>query len=225
MSDIQNYERLYHYVHEYQNLLYDYYSKHVVRYLVTYYNLNIDETIWEDEDIFGGAYEQTGNLTGIKRNKILLLPVYYPEEITSSFDGEDVGYNKTTETTIVIPSSYGFKPYPHDIIKLEQEFLRSNNDIYPIYTVTGVEIHPNTDKRYWRLKCQVFQSETLNSVDEQVTNIYSFVEYDKKIHTLQNAQFLSRLLYKDSLLKPILKDSLFDDRAGFYYTPRTPQGC
>ena len=222
MSDIQNYERLYNYVHEYQNLLYDYYSKHVVRFLVTYYNLNVDETIWEDEDILGGAYEQTGDLSGIKRNKLLLLPVYYPEEITASFDAEEVGYNKNTETTIVIPSSYGFKPYPHDVIKFEQEYLKSSNDTFPLYTVTGVEIHPNTDKRYWKLKCQVFQSETLSSVDAQVINTYSFVEYDKKIHTLVNSQFISKLLYKDSLLAPVLKNTLFDNRVGFYFTPRIP---
>lgn len=222
MSDIQNYERLYNYVHEYQNLLYDYYSKHVVRFLVTYYNLNVDETIWEDEDILGGAYEQTGDLSGIKRNKLLLLPVYYPEEITTSFDAEEVGYNKNTETNIVIPSSYGFKPYPHDVIKFEQEYLKSSNDTFPLYTVTGVEIHPNTDKRYWKLKCQVFQSETLSSVDAQVINTYSFVEYDKKIHTLSNSQFISKLLYKDSLLAPVLKNTLFDNRVGFYFTPRIP---
>jgi len=225
MSDIQNYERLYGYVHEYQNLLYEYYSKHVVRFLVTYYNLNIDETIWEDEDVFGGAYEQTGDLTGIKRNKILILPVYYPEEVTTAFDGEDIGYNKNTETTIVIPNTYGFKPYPHDILKFEQSFLRPTNDTYPLYTVTGVEIHPNTDRRYWRLKCTVFQSETLEAVDAQVVDTYSFVEYDKKIHTLADSQFIARLLYKDSLLRPVLKDTLFDNRVGFYFTPRTPASC
>jgi len=225
MEYMQNYERLYEYVHEYQKLLYDYYSKSVVRYLVTYYNLDIGQTIWEDEDVFGGAYEQTGDLTGIKRNKILLLPVYYPEEITTSFDGEEIGYNKNTETTIVIPSTYNFKPYPHDIIKLEQEYLQPKNNVYPLYQVTGVEIHPNTDRRYWRLKCQVFQSETLEAVDAQVENTYSFVEYDKQIHTLADAQFISRLLYKDSLLKPILKDTLFDNRVGFYFTPRIPIPC
>lgn len=222
MSDIQNYEKLYDYVHEYQNLLYNYYSKHVVRFLVTYYNLNIEGTVWEDEDILGGAYEQTGDLSGIKRNKLLLLPVYYPEEITTSFEAEESGYIKNTETTIVIPSSYGFKPYPHDIIKFEQEYLQSSNDTFPLYTVTGVEIHPNTDRRYWKLKCQVFQSETLASVDAQVSNIYSFVEYDKKIHTLANSQFISKLLYKDSLLAPVLKNTLFDNRVGFYFTPRIP---
>lgn len=222
---IQNYERLYEYVHEYQRLLYDYYSKHVVRFLVTYYNINVSETIWEDEDIFGGPYEDVGDLSGVKRNKILLLPVYYPEEINTAFDGEDIGYNKNTETTIVIPSTYGFVPYPNDIVKFEQSFLRPTNDTYPLYQVTGVEIHPNTDRRYWRLKCQVFQSETLSAVEEQVVNAYSFVEYSKQIHTLEDAQFISRLLYKDSLLRPVLKDNLFDNRAGFYFTPRTPLNC
>lgn len=225
MSDIQNYQRLYEYVHEYQNLLYDYYSKHVVRYLVTYYNLNVEETVWEDEDVFAGSYEQVGDLTGIKRNKILLLPVYYPEEITTAFDAEEIGYNKNTETTIVIPSTYDFKPYPHDIIKLEQDYLKPTNNTHPLYEVTGVEIHPNTDRRYWRLKCQVFQSETLSSVDEQVVETYSFVEYDKQIHTLSDAQFISRLLYKDSLLAKTLKDTLFDNRVGFYFPPRTPTSC
>lgn len=222
---IQNYERLYQYVHEYQNLLYDYYSKHVVRFLVTYYNLNVDETIWEDEDVFGGAYEDTGDLSGLKRNKILLLPVYYPEEVNTAFDGEDIGYNKNTETTIVIPSTYDFKPYPNDVLKFEQSFLRPTNDTYPLYEVTGVEIHPNTDRRYWRLKCRVFQSETLDSVDEQVENIYSFVEYSKQIHTLADAQFISRLLYKDSLLRPMMKDNLYDERSGFYFSPKIPLNC
>lgn len=225
MSGIQNYERLYEYVHEYQNLLYEYYSKHVVRFLVTYYNLNVDETIWEDEDVLGGAYEQVGDLTGIKRNKILLLPVYYPDEVTTSFDAEETGYVKMTETNFVIPSTYGFRPYPHDIIKFEQDFLRPTNDVYPLYEITGVEVHPNTDRRYWKLKCQVFQSENIASVDAQVVNTYSFVEYDKQIHTLADAQFISRLLYKDSLLRPVLKDTLFDNRVGFYFTPRTPASC
>jgi len=221
---IQNYERIYSYIHEYQNLVYQYYSKHAVAFLVTYYNLNVDQTIWEDEDIMGGAYEQVGNLSGVKRNKILLLPIYFIEDITTQFDGQETGYNKESETTFVFPSTYNFKPYPNDIIKLEQEFLRPTNDTHPLYIVSGVEIHPNTDKRFWKVKCQVFQSETLQSVENQTVNVYSFVEYDKTIHTLEDAQFISRLLYKESILKPIL-NGLFDDRVGFYYSPRDPVTC
>lgn len=221
---IQNYRRIYDYIHEYQNLVYNYYSKHVVSYLVTYYNLNVCETIWEDEDIMGGAYEQVGDLSGIKRNKILVLPLFYSEEYNTSFDGQEIGYVKENETSFVMPSTYNFKPYPNDIIKLEQEFLSPVNNTFPLFIVTGVEIHPNTERRFWKIRCKTFQSEGLPSVEEQVINTYSFVEYDKKIHTLEDSQFMARLLYKHSLLKPKLK-FLYDDRSGFYFQNRAPLNC
>jgi hypothetical protein len=220
----QKYERLYFYIHEYQNLVYDFYAEDVVRFLVTYYNMNIPSTIWEDEDLFGGPYEWTGDLSGIKRNKILILPIYYMDQVTTAFDAEETGYNKDNETTFVIPSTHGFIPYPQDIIKVEQQYMRPTNDVYPLYVVSGVEISANTDRRYWKLKVETFQSETLASVDAQVENVYSYVEYDKKIHTLSDAEFMARLLVKDAELRPTLK-SLHDERVGFYYTPRQPVSC
>ena len=42
---MQNYERMYDYIHEYQKLVHDIYSKDGIAYLVTYYNINKDETI------------------------------------------------------------------------------------------------------------------------------------------------------------------------------------
>lgn len=221
---IQNYQRIYDYIHEYQNLVYDYYSKHVVAFLVTYYNLNICNTIWEDENLFDGSYEEIGELSGIKRNKILLLPLFYAEDISTSFDGQDIGHIKENETSFVMPSTYNFRPYPNDLLKLEQSFLSPTNDTHPVFVVTGVEIHPNTQRRFWKLKCRTFQSQTTTAVDEQVVNTYSFVEYDKKIHTLDDSQFMSRLLYKHSLLKPNLS-TLYDSRCGFYFTPRQPTSC
>lgn len=221
---IQNYSRIYEYIHEYQKLVYDYYSKHVVAFLTTYYNLNVCETIWEDEDIMGGAYEQVGDLSGIKRNKILVLPLFYAEEYATAFDAQEIGYVKENETTFVMPSTYNFKPYPNDIIKLEQNYLNPKDDTYPLFIVTGVDIHPNTERRFWKIKCKTFQSEGLASVEQQVENTYSFVEYDKKIHTLEDSQFIARLLYKHSILKPIL-NNLYDDRSGFYFMPREPLSC
>jgi len=210
-----SWEALYGYIHEYQRLVYEYYSKHAIGFLTTYYHINKDETIWEDENVFGGSYEQVGELTGIKRDKILLLPIYFPDEITTSFDGQDIGQVKENITNIIFPSSYGITPLPHDIIKLEQTFLRSTNDIYPIFQVTGVEIHPNTDKRYWKLKLEIMQSRTTTEIDQQVINTHVFFDYDKKIHTLSDTEFLTKLLSKNSSLKNTLKD-LFDENSGFY---------
>ena len=213
---MQNYERLYWYIHEYQRLVYDYYSKDAVAFLVTYYNLNVSQTVWEDQDIFGGAYEKTGDLSGIKRNKILLLPVYFIEDITTAFDGQDTGYNKDNTTSFVIPSTYNYIPYPNDIIKLEQAYLRPTNDVYPLYIVTGVEASVNTDKRFWKLRVEVFQSETLSAVEAQVENMYSFVDYDKNIHEIEDAELITKLLIKEEKIKNNLKP-LFDSNSGFYF--------
>ena len=44
----QKYTRIYDYIHEYQRLVYDFYSKDVVAFLTTYYHINSDNTVWED---------------------------------------------------------------------------------------------------------------------------------------------------------------------------------
>lgn len=212
---MQNWERLYHYIHEWQNLVYSYYSVHGVAFLTTYYNLNKDETIWDDTQLFGGAYERTGPYTGIKWDKYLLLPVYFTEEMTSAFDGSDIGLIKEQESTIVIPSIYGVTPYAGDFVKFEQEFLRPTNDTYPVYIVTGAEIHPNTDRRFWKIRVKTHQSKSVNAIEDQVEDIYVFFDYDKKIHTLEDATTLARMLSKNETLRGRLKD-MWDENSGFY---------
>ena len=212
---MQNWSRLYSYIHDYQNLLYNFYSKHHVAFLTTYWNINKDTTIWDNEDIFGGSYERLGNLSGMKWNKYLLLPVYFPDEITTSFDGSDTGYNKEQETTIVIPSSYGITPYPGDIIKFEQQFLNPINNTYPIFIVGGIDIYPNTENRFWKMKVQVFQSEGISAIENQTENIFVFFDYDKKIYTLNESIVLIKLMEKDEELKARLKN-MWDPNSGFY---------
>lgn len=212
---MEKYERLYFYIHEYQQLVYDYYSKHGVAFLATYYNINVTETVWDDENLMGGSYEEIGDYSGMKFNKILLLPVYFIDEIPTVFSGEETGYIKEGETNIVIPSSYGITPYPRDLVKLEQEYLRPTNDIYPTFIVTGAEISANTDRRFWRLKLEVFQSKTTTEIDTQLENTLVFFDYDKKIHTLEDSEFLTKLLTKNATLRGTLKD-LFDENSGFY---------
>jgi hypothetical protein len=213
---LQKYERLYFYIHEYQKMLYEVYSNHVVAFLTTYYHIDKEETIWEDEKVFGGPYHDIGDLSGIKWEKILLLPVYYSDEISTAFDGQDIGYIKDNVSSFTIPSTYGFTPYPGDMIKLEQEFLRPTNDIYPVFRVEGVEIFPNTDRRFWKLNVKNFQSRTTDELDQSVSRILSFTEYDKKIHLLEDAQCINRILVKHSELKDSLS-AIFDDNSGFYF--------
>lgn len=216
MSEFQNYQTFYQYIHEYQNLVYDRYSKHGVKYLTTYYNIDSTSTVWEDTKIYGGAYEKIGDLSGIKWNKYLLLPVYFSEEISTVFDGQENGYVKMNETHITIPSSYGITPYPNDIIKLEQEFLQPSDDVYPMFIVSGIEISANTNRRFWKLKIETIQSRTTTELEEQVNNTYTFFEYTKKIYTVPQAAFLTRMMVKNSTVKDRLED-LYDPNSGYYF--------
>jgi hypothetical protein len=213
----QKFQRIYDYIHEYQRLIYDFYSKDVVAYLTTYYHIDTQDTVWEDEDLMGGPYEKVGSLSGVKWNKILILPVYYIDEINTAFDGQEIGYVKEGETTFVIPSTYGFTPLPNDKIKLEQAYLRITNDTYPVYSVTGVEKSVNVDRLFWKLKVEVEQSITTTQLDRQLADTYTFYEYDKKIHSIPNAQFLTRLLSKNETLRDRLKNSLYDRNSGYYF--------
>ena len=213
----QKFERIYDYIHEYQRLIYDFYSKDVVAFLTTFYHIDTDDTVWEDENMFGGSYDRVGNLSGVKWNKILLLPVYYIDEISTSFDGQDIGYIKENESTFVIPSTYGIVPLPNDKIKLEQAYLRPTNNIYPIYNISGVEKSVNADRLFWKLKVEVEQSVTASQLDQQLIDTFTFFEYDKKIHTIPDAQFLSRLLSKNEKLRGILSNDLYDKNSGYYF--------
>lgn len=221
----QKYQRIYDYIHEYQRLVYDFYSKDVVAFLTTYYHIDTQETIWEDENIFAGSYDRVGQYSGVRWKKILLLPVYYIEEMTTQFDGQEIGYVKQGETTFAIPSTYGFTPLVNDKIKVEQSYLRPANDVYPIYNVVGVETSTNRDRTFWKLKVNVEQSVTTTQLEQQTTDVYVFFEYDKKIHTIENAECLSRLLSKNELLRKIIKGNLYDPRSGFYFENNIVAPC
>ena len=213
---MQKYERLYDYIHEYQSLVYDFYSKHSVAFLTTYYHIDTDETIWEDENVFAGAYDRVGEYSGIKWNKVLLLPVFYIDEISTPLDGQDIGYVKENNTTFVIPSTYGITPLPNDKIKLEQNYLRPTNNVYPLFNIGGVEKSVNADRLFWKIIVSLEQSVTETQLNNQVEAIYTFYDYDKKIHTLDDSTFMTRLLSKNKSLRTTAK-SLFDSNSGFYF--------
>jgi hypothetical protein len=212
----QNYERTYAYIHEYQKMVYDFYSKSVVSFLTTYWHINTVETVWDSDGISGGPYEQIGDLSGMRWDKFLLIPVYYIEEVQTPFDAQDIGYIKENETQFAIPSTYGFTPLVHDKFKMEQEYLKPTQNTSPIFHVVGIEKSVNADRLFWRLRVEIEQSYTEPQIDEQVIDTFTFFEYDKQIHTLDDATYLTNLLTKNDILRDRAKCSLFDDNSGFY---------
>jgi len=213
---MQLFQRTYNYIYEYQRLVYDFYSKTHVAFLVDYYNLDTTSTIWDMDLLAGGSYEKIGDLSGVRWNKYLMLPVYFPEEVMTALDAQDIGYIKENETHIVIPSSYGIVPSTRDLLKLDQTYLRQSNNTYPIFSVTGLEKTSNTDIYFWKLKIEIEQSKTTEDLEDQIKDSYVYFDYDKKIHTLSDSISLTKLLNKSSTLSDNIKEK-FDDNSGLYF--------
>lgn len=215
---MQNYNRIYDYIYEYWKLIYDVYAKHAVAFQSTYYNLDKESLVWDNENLMGGYYEKIGSLSGLKWNKYSLLPIYFVEETNTIFDGQDVGIVNEGESECVIPAAYGIEPNANDMIKFDQTFLVSDpsKNVYPIFCVTGIQKHAHQDKPYWKLKLSVEQSRTTDELDAQVSNNFIFFEYDKKVHTIPEAQTMTRMLSKAESLSSSLK-SVYDENSGLYF--------
>ena len=211
------FNNIYAYINEYQRMIYEIYADDIVSCICTYWHIDGDDTIWEDEDVFAGSYDRVGEFSGVKWNKILLMPMYYAEEVTTAFDGSELGLVKENEMTFVMPSIYNIIPLPNDKVKFEQNFLRPTNDTYPIFNVTGREKSVNTDYTFWKIKVKIEQSITETQLDKQVQDTYVFYDYDKHIHTVPDSTFLTRILYKNEILRDRLKNIFYDKNSGFYY--------
>jgi len=205
------------YINEYWGKIYDYYSKVGTSFLVTYYNIDVENTVWDNEKMMGGSYEKIGSLSGIKWNKILLFPVYQITETMKDMDAQDIGYISMQESELVIPSSYGITPHSNDMIKFNKSYLNlDESDIRPIFAVTGLSKQSDQNRSFWKLKVMVEQSRTSTELDEQVSSVYSFLDYNKKIYSIENALTLTRMMLKNSLLKDRVSE-LFDKNSGFIF--------
>lgn len=215
---MQYYQRIYEYVYEYWQFLYEIYEKHAIAYLITYYNLNKDATVWDNEYMMDGAYERYGELTGIKYDKYLTLPVFFIEETDTVFDAQEIGYVNEGTTGFVIPDQYGIIPYPGDVIKLDQKGLYFNeaDDTHALYVITGVKKQTPCDRSFWHCSCMVDQSRKESELTNKIVNNYVFFEYDKKVHTLDDSITLTKMMVKNETIRNRAVQ-MFDENSGFYF--------
>lgn len=213
---MQLYTRLYDYINEYFNLVYNYYSKHALAFLVNYYRISDETSIRQKDKLFGGSYERAGSLSGLQYDKYMLMPVFYMEESTTAFEGNERGVTKETETTLVFPSTYGVTPYSGDYVKFEQSFLMSGVDNYPIYTVGGVEKATNTEVTFWKANLYVEESRTIDEIEDHVNESFIFIDYTKQFYPLDEGEKITKLMKKNEILKNKLDNNFYDPNSGFY---------
>ena len=216
---MQKYNRIYSYIDEYFKFIYDYYAEHGIAYPVTYYNLDVNSTIWDKTDLFGGYYERIGDLTGVRWNKILLLPIFHIGETTNVFEGDETGYiNKGEIDSVVIPSIYGITPYPNDIIAINRDYLntKSTPEDFPIFTVTGVQKQSPQERTWWKLNLKIEQSRREMNLIPQVSNNYTFFDYTKKIYKVEDAISMTKMMLKNKHLEERINE-MVDQNSGFLF--------
>lgn len=213
---LQLYKNIYQYIEEYWNLLYNIYGIHAVAYPVTFYNIDSTSTVWDDTNLMGGYYEKIGNLSGIRWNKILLLPIFQIEETQTQYDGQDIGLVNEGDSGFVIPSSYGIHPYHNDLVVFNRDFLDVTNTTNSLYTITGVEKQSAQDKTFWKCKLSIESSKIESDLTSQISNTYTFFDYTKKIYTLDDASSLTKILSKNESIRSRVSN-LFDKNSGYLF--------
>lgn len=211
---MQRWTRIHEYAEQYQKWVYQRYSVHAPGYLCTYYNLDLPNSIYDGTILDAGTYTKMGQLSGLKWRKILYMPVFWIEQIQPSFEADEEGFTKKNQiSAFSLPTEYNFQPSPMDFVKFEQNFLQPENNIHPLYQVTNIEKATNTERTFWKISVRVeFHKE--DAIDNQLSQVCVFFDYNKKIYEANPGSFLFRLLDKNRNLNQI--DKYFKKLSGLY---------
>ncbi len=217
----QKWAQINEYPLDYFELLYQYYSAAGIRVPVTYYNLDLPNSVYEDERLDNGAYEQMGNLSGYLWKKILMLQVYNIEQINFALNADDTGVGfQGKQTTLFVPTSYEFQPMIHDILIYDQIQMRDDPfqaDI-PLYEVVNMEKASSAHISFWRLTLQG-SSKSKWQIEKQLSGNFTFVDYEKKIYRTSDAIDLTKQRVRNSALKV---NDFYKEQIGLY-VDNTPE--
>ena len=215
------------YTNEYLELVYRYYAEAGISYICTYYNLNIPESVTDTTILDAGSYETTGELSGLRWNRIMLFPVYNTETVQNTFIADERGMGKFDQiTTFNFPTVYGLKPNIHDFVIFEDVNLnedqiykqQSITDYYkqskkPVYEVINFEKATNTDVTFWKTNLKIDQ-QTKIRLDQQLSGDYTYFDLEKHIYKTPETSFLYKMLEKNRLLDA---NDFYRKNCGFYF--------
>lgn len=219
MSKIYPWIRDYGYLNDYFWTVYQYYNESYKAYPITYYQLNYDETIWEDSNLLGGSYEKSGvgELSGVVWNKIVMLPVFTIEQLQPISSNTEAGlsYRESMNNNIAFPSSYNLRPSEGDIVDLNYSLSSNSPKIKPLYVITNVNMaHEGVFHQMWQCRLTIAPF-TMVELEKQIHSYYMFMNSTHTIVSIDKADLLLKLEKRVGVLNDRL-NNLFDDSSGFY---------
>lgn len=216
---IQPWLRDYNYINDYFWTLNQYYEKVYRAYPCNYYSINRTDTVWDDTKLLGGSYEKNGvgELSGVKFNKISMLPVFGIDPIVPNSENGESGstFKSSLITKILIPSTYGISPLAADCVDLNFGFNADSPKIRPLYLVSGIDVsHHGEYYKFYNLKLTVAPY-SLDEIEEQISEYFIFHNSIKKILPLPKSKMLFTLESRFTNIN-ISLDTIYDTSTNLY---------
>lgn len=202
--------RLTDYVNEYKNLTYDYYAKAHNMILATYYQLDLNLTIFDENYV--ATYHKTGNLSGRIYNCVHGLPVLFSQQVVPTLDGSEhgVNYASNTITAVVIDPTTGVVPRPEDILLFNLE------GDYSTWEVNNVELSGTLERPYYR--CLLKQTRTRVNFANQVGANYMYVEYTHHVHSFDDAtNFMHLMTRLDQVVHKLNNSARYNHNLAYHH--------
>jgi len=214
--------RKYNYIEDYFHTVYELYAEeYVSAYPVTYYSINKEDTIWENEHINGGSYEKqgVGEWSGVKWRKIIMMPVFGVEQLNMTQTSDERGgmtFQDGMTTQIIFPSLYGLTPVENDIVDLSFGIKHPAKNQKGLFTIGNINISHQGD--YFQIyQCRMRVSPFKKpDLEKQVNEDWMFYEHDKIIVPLEKGLMLTKLQMKSVELTDTINSSVFDSQSSFY---------
>lgn len=208
------------FVEDYINLINNYYSMWTPGgFEVNYYNLDIENSNIDSNQLVGGSYELTGSLSGWRWRKILDFEMDNFEAVSTSSSADEKGVTVSEKiTSCNFPITQGIIPQVHDFVSFQQGTQKYPNYVLrnpPLYEVINVEKSNSMDLCFYKLSLKVSYI-TQDEIDKQLSSLYEYVNYEKCIYPIDDAIILQKIAAEKRQKRKFMT-SLHDQNSGLYF--------
>lgn len=182
---------------------------------VSYYNFDIENGNMDKSKLNSGAYQLVGDKSGYRWRKVLDFPLCGLQPVNTTPTNDERGTTNSEKLTdAFFPRINGIVPKVHDFIAFDQ-FNTEDRYILndpPLYEIVNIEKSNEFEFGFYKIYTKISYA-TKSQIDMQLNDIIDFVDYEKRLYSLDTSLILNKLLDERSEIK--MNDS-FDQRLGLY---------
>ena len=163
---------------------------------VTYYSLDIENSLIDEDKLVGGPYETVGQLSGLKWRKYLNVPFSNVEQLPANVTADEKGVTSSDKiTSMRIASNTHIECHAHDFLCFtdlkDSSTYKLRNP--PLFEVINVEKSPDFDVTFYKISCKISYI-PMNNIDEQVDGLFNFFDYEKKLYGIDDSICMQQII-------------------------------